>query len=54
MPLSFKGKQYPSSIILQAIRYYLAYPLSFRDIEDIFKERGLGMEKWIPMVGHIS
>ncbi|KGK68152.1 transposase [Vibrio vulnificus] len=30
--------------MLQAVRYYVAYALSFRDIEEIFKERGLGMD----------
>ncbi|MCU8168597.1 IS6 family transposase, partial [Vibrio vulnificus] len=44
MSLSFKGKQYPAELILQAVRYYVAYALSFRDIEEIFKERGLGMD----------
>lgn len=28
----------------QAVRYYVAYALSFRNIEEIFKERGLGMD----------
>ncbi len=44
MSISFKGKQYPSALILQAIRYYVAYQLSLRNIEEIFKERGLGMD----------
>ncbi|EPI2027137.1 IS6 family transposase, partial [Vibrio vulnificus] len=52
MSLSFKGKQYPAELILQAVRYYVAYALSFRDIEEIFKERGLGMghatlQRWV-------
>ncbi|HFQ5065491.1 TPA: IS6 family transposase [Vibrio vulnificus] len=44
MSISFKGKQYPSALILQAIRYYVTYQLSLRNIEEIFKERGLGMD----------
>uniref|UniRef100_A6VYF5 Putative transposase n=1 Tax=Marinomonas sp. (strain MWYL1) TaxID=400668 RepID=A6VYF5_MARMS len=44
MVLDFSGKQYPDTLILQAVRYYVSYQLSYRDIEEIFKERGLGMD----------
>lgn len=39
--LSFKWRHYPKQIILMAVRWYLAYPLSYRNIEEIFAERGI-------------
>ncbi len=41
MSLSFRKKQYPSAIILMAIRWYVAYKLSYRDIEELLNERGV-------------
>ena len=38
--MDFTGYQYPSDIILQAVRYYVSYKLSTRDIKKIFTERG--------------
>jgi len=31
-------------MILQSVRWYLAYSLSYRDIEDIMKERGFAVD----------
>jgi len=39
MGLNFSGRHYPSDIIIMALRYYLAYKLSYREIEEIFAER---------------
>jgi putative transposase len=39
MTLNFSGRHYPTEIIMQALRYYLAYKLSYREIEEIFAER---------------
>lgn len=44
MSISFSGKQYPKEIILQSVRYYVAHALSYRDIEEINKERGLQVD----------
>ncbi|WP_445946530.1 IS6 family transposase [Shewanella sp.] len=41
MILNFSGRHYPSDIIMQALRYYLAYKLSYREIEEIFAERNI-------------
>ena len=41
MAISFSGRHYPSDIILMALRYYLAYKLSYREIEEIFPERNI-------------
>jgi len=36
----FKGRHFEASLILQAVSWYLRYPLSYRDIEELFLERG--------------
>ncbi len=41
MTLNFSGLHYQSDIIMQALRYYLAYKLSYRDIEEMFAERNI-------------
>ncbi|MCL1127580.1 IS6 family transposase [Shewanella surugensis] len=41
MTLNFSGRHYPSAIIMQSLRYYLAYKLSYREIEEIFAERNI-------------
>ncbi|EMQ2879040.1 IS6 family transposase, partial [Vibrio navarrensis] len=40
----FKGCHFPSEIILETIRYYLAYKLSYREIEEIQRERGVTVD----------
>ncbi len=40
----FKGRRYEASLILQAVSRYLRYPLSYRDIEELFRERGLAVD----------
>lgn len=41
MKLNFSGRHYPQDIIMRALRYYLAYKLSYREIEEIFSERNI-------------
>ncbi|ENB4326694.1 IS6 family transposase [Vibrio vulnificus] len=40
----FKGSHFPSEIILETIRYYLAYKLSYREIEEIQREHGVTVD----------
>ena len=40
----FKGRHFEASLILQAVSWYLRYALSYRDIEELFLERGLGVD----------
>ena len=42
--ISFKGFNSPKAIILQTVRWYLAYALSYRDIEELLAERGLQVD----------
>src|SRR3954468_17001078 len=40
----FKGRHFEAMLILQAVSWYLRYPLSYRDIEELFRERGLEVD----------
>ena len=40
----FKGRHFEAMLILQAVSWYLRYPLSYRDIEELFRERGLAVD----------
>jgi len=39
--LATKGMRFPIDIILVCIRWYVAYPLSYRHLEEIMQERGV-------------
>jgi transposase-like protein len=41
---SFKGQHFQKEMILQSIRWYLAYSLSYRDIEALMEERGFSVD----------
>ncbi len=43
--ISFVGCHYPKSIILQAMRWYVPYALSYRNIEEMMKERGIMVDR---------
>jgi transposase, IS6 family len=40
----FKGQHFQATLIPKAISWYLRYPLSYRDIEELFWERGLEVD----------
>jgi transposase-like protein len=40
----FKGRHFPSSVILLCVRWYLAYSLSYRDLQEIMAERGIQVD----------
>ena len=39
--LTTKGMRFPIDIILVCIRWYAAYPLSYRHLEEMMEERGV-------------
>jgi putative transposase len=41
---SFKGAHFPKEIILMGVRWYLAYPLSTRHVEELMEERGVDVD----------
>ncbi|QSB28809.1 IS6 family transposase [Flavobacterium sp. CLA17] len=42
--MNTKGHSYPKSIILQAVYFKLRFPLSYRDVEEIMKMRGVHVD----------
>ena len=44
MPIDFKGHQYPKSVILYAVFFYVRYGVSYRDLEEIMAERGVEVD----------
>ena len=42
--ISFGGRHFKQELILQSIRWYLAYALSYRDIEEMMQERGINVD----------
>ena len=44
MDNAFKWRHYEGEIILQSVRWYLRYALSYRDLEEILAERGLSVD----------
>jgi len=44
MAIDFKGYQYPKSVILYAVFFYVRYGVSYRDLEEIMAERGVEVD----------
>jgi putative transposase len=42
--ISFKGRQFLKTMILMSVRWYLAYSLSYRNIEELMLERGVSVD----------
>jgi putative transposase len=42
--ISFKWRHFKQEIILMLVRWYVAYSLSYRDIEELALERGLKVD----------
>ena len=40
----FRGRHFRDEIIVQCVRWYLRYPLSYRDVEEMMAERGLTVD----------
>jgi putative transposase len=44
MAISFTGAHFPTEIILMGVRWYVAYPLSTRHVEELMAERGVEVD----------
>ena len=42
--MNFKGSQFEREIILWAVRWYVAYPISYRQLEEMMGERGVAVD----------
>ena len=50
--IDFKGSQFELEIILWGVRWYVAYPISYRQLEEMMKERGVevdhsNLNRWV-------
>jgi transposase-like protein len=43
--ISFKGAHFVKDIILTCVRWYVAYPLSYRQVEELMQERGVAVNR---------
>jgi len=49
---AFKGRQFTAEVILWAVRWYLMFPVSYRDLELMLQDRGVEVDhttifRWI-------
>jgi len=44
MTITFKGSHFPQSVILFAVFFYVRYPVSYRDLQEIMAERGIEID----------
>ena len=54
--LDFTGRHFQKELIMQALRWYLSYPLSYRHVEELLKERGVmvdhsTIQRWVERYG---
>src|ERR1700758_2249981 len=42
--IDFKGSQFERAIILWGVRWYVAYPISYRQLEEMMGERGMAVD----------
>src|SRR5215218_9895137 len=41
---AFRGFRFPAEVILWAVRWYLRFPLSYRDLEAMLADRGVSVD----------
>jgi len=41
---AFKGRQFTAEVILWAVRWYLMFPISYRDLELMLQDRGVEVD----------
>ncbi len=46
--MNFSGRHFPTDLMLQTIRWYLRYNLSYRDLGEILEERGVEIHHTTP------
>lgn len=60
---NLEGMRFPINVILICIRWYVAYPLSYRYLEEIMQERGVPVDhssinRWaihfLPLIEKVS
>jgi len=61
--INIKGMRFPIDVILVCIRWYVAYPLSYRHLEEMMAERGVAVDhssikrwaiRFLPLIEKVS
>jgi transposase-like protein len=42
--INLKGCHFPKDVVLMCVRWYVAYPLSYRHVEELMEERGVSVD----------
>lgn len=42
--IEFKGSHFEREVVLWAVRWYVAYPISYRQLEEMMEERGVEVD----------
>jgi hypothetical protein len=50
----FAGFRFPPKVIMLAVRWYLRYALSYRDVEELLVERGIDVDHSQIYLHHVS
>jgi hypothetical protein len=50
--IEFKGSHFERDVILWGVRWYVAYPISYRQLEEMMEERGRGRPFDAQSLGH--
>ena len=45
---AFRGYRFPAEVILWAVRWYLQFPISYRDLERVLADRGVVVDHTAP------
>jgi transposase-like protein len=56
-PELFRGRHFRDEVIVLCVRWYLRYPLSYRNLEEMMAERGLAVNhstiaRWVLRYAH--
>jgi transposase-like protein len=41
---AFRGFRFPAEVVLWAVRWYLQFPISYRDLEHMLADRGVRVD----------
>jgi transposase-like protein len=57
--IEFKGSHFERDVILWGVRWYVAYPISYRQLEEMMEERGVEVDhstlnRWVVNKGYLS
>jgi transposase-like protein len=51
MSIEFKGSHFERGVILWGVRWYVAYPISYRQLEEMMVDRGVQVDHSTSIVG---